>query len=546
MASTPELTLESLVENGTLGLTVLVPGDLTVRVRGAHTMEISQPNRWLESGWLLLTTGLRFLDNDDTASQVALVHQLKHAKAAGLAFGVGVNFEQVPQALVDAARGAGLTLLAVAADVPFAAVESYVNRSLVAAETYVAKRALWIQTDLLQSLSAQQPLTSLVNRIGHIIKGVAIVYDEAGTAVASTGSGPTRLIWAEIRAREARRQRFLVGRWHVATRPIVLEGMSYWIAIGSQQAHVLDDLAEPLLDSAQRLLGAIRAATALKATEARAEANELLTVLGAVVEPAEAPNLWERLAAFRFRMHAPLRAFVSTELTGRAKGGIAVPATLDQFVEDAQSNALPLIVRTRDAPEPAGWIGIATDSAVLHEWIDKLGEGHHVGVSEPFVDLTLGRRSFRDAHRASLVAQRRAALRSTLARRQTGTKATRLRSDLPVTGCVVRFEDVDLATWLLSSRSAEAIADKSRQQLGDLLDHSDLVDTAVAYLACGLDIQRTAARLYLHPNSVRYRLRRIEQIIDSPLSSPSALVNLYLAFHERLAAEGTEDEDRED
>lgn len=530
MASTPGLTLEDLVENDALGLTVVVPGDLTVRVRGAHAMEIAKPSRWLEPGWLMLTTGLRFLGNADPTEQVQLIRELRDANAAGIAFGVDVNFQSVPRALVEAAREVGLTLLTVAADVPFFTVESFVNRSLASAETYVVKRALWLQTDLLEALSSEQPVATMISRMGHLIKGLAIVYDEAGAAVASTGAGPARLIWAEIRAREARRQRFDVGRWHVAARPTVIGGMGYWIVIGSQRESVLDDLAEPLLDSAQRLLGAIRGATALKATEARAEAHELLTLLSEVVEPDDGSRLWERLAAFRFRGHTPVRAFVSVDPMGQTTAGVAV-RRLDELVESAQSSGLPIIVRPRDAADPNGLIGLAADSAALQEWVDRLGGSHHVGVSEPFVDLVLARRSFRDARRASLVAQRRAAQRAT------STSHPGEPPDPLTAGSVVRFEDVDLATWLLSSRSAEATAAKARQQLGQLIDRTDLADTAVAYLACGLDIQRAAARLYLHPNSVRYRLRRIEELIDLPLSSPSTLANLYLAFHERLAEE---------
>ncbi|MDO5710655.1 MAG: helix-turn-helix domain-containing protein, partial [Micrococcales bacterium] len=503
-------------------------------------MEIERPNQWLEPGWLLLTTGLRFVGRDDAVGQAELIGELKDGHAAGLAFGVGVNFEQVPQALVSAATDVGLTLLTVAAEVPFAAVENYVNRSLAASEAYVAKRALWIQTELLQSLSAEQPLMALVNQIGRLIRGIAVIYDDAGAMIAATGAVPGHLIWEQIRCQVGRRQRFAVGRWQVAARPTAIAGMNYWIAIGSQQAHVLDNFADPLLDSVQRLLGAIQSTTAFQATEARAEVAELLTLLSGVIAPAEAPPLWERLAALRFPMHAPLRVFVSAKLADRTISLTTASEDLNQFVEDAQAHHLPLILKPRGATEAAGWVGIARDSTVFDSWSDKLGESQLVGVSEPFTDLTLGRRSFREARRALLVAQRSAAQRGG-AWRHASNQSQDMGTPPPpgplVTGCVVRFEDVDLATWLLSSRSAEAIADKSRQQLGDLLDRSDLVDTAVAYLACGLDIQRTAARLYLHPNSVRYRLRRIEQTIEAPLSAPSALANLYLAFHDRLAAE---------
>lgn len=532
------LTLDDLVHNEQLGLTVVGAADPQTRVRGAHTMELEHPARWLEPGWIMLTTGLRFVGEHDLAAQTELVRELKAGKAAALAFGVGVHFDTVPAGLVQAAAEVGLPLLTVASEVPFLQVESFVNRSLASAETYLVKRTLWLQNDLLEALSAEQPLTALINRLGHLIKGVALVYDEAGAVVASTGAGPARLIWAEIRAREPRRQHFVVGRWHVSTRPTVLGGMGYWIAIGSPRESVMDDLAEPILDSAQRLLGAIRGARVLQATQARAEARELLTTLHGVIEPGDVPRLWERLSSFRFVAQAPVRAFVASELPVREGVDERHPeATLDRLAEEAQANGLPLIFRPREADEPPGVVGLAADSALLHEWLDDLGRTHHVGMSEPFADLGLARRSFRDAGRASLVAHRRAYQRITLAHLSAGHKDS--PAPLPDQGWVVRFEDVDLATWLMSSRSAEAIRDKTRQQLGELLDRPDLVDTIAAYLASGLDVATTAKRLYLHPNSVRYRLRRVEEIVDGPITAPAVLANLYLAFHERLATEDT-------
>ena len=135
-----------------------------------------------------------------------------------------------------------------------------------------------------------------------------------GNVIASTGPSPSRLIWDGIRAREPRRQRFAVGSWQVTSRPTVLGGLSYWIAIGSLRESVIDDLGEPILDSVQRLLGVIRSERAMQHAHTRTEAQELLTALRGVLEPADLPRLWDRLGNFRFRAQMPVRAFVSVEL----------------------------------------------------------------------------------------------------------------------------------------------------------------------------------------------------------------------------------------
>jgi hypothetical protein len=48
----------------------------------------------------------------------------------------------------------------------------------------------------------------------------------------------------------------------------------------------------------------------------------------------------------------------------------------------------------------------------------------------------------------------------------------------------------------------------------------DLLETAAAYLEEGGGVEATARRLFLHPNTVRYRLRRIAAVIGLDLSAP--------------------------
>ena len=47
--------------------------------------------------------------------------------------------------------------------------------------------------------------------------------------------------------------------------------------------------------------------------------------------------------------------------------------------------------------------------------------------------------------------------------------------------------------------------------------HRELVSTAMAYLDHGQRLDHTAAALYVHPNTVRYRLRRLHELTGVPL-----------------------------
>ncbi|WP_102141586.1 PucR family transcriptional regulator [Mycobacterium hubeiense] len=59
---------------------------------------------------------------------------------------------------------------------------------------------------------------------------------------------------------------------------------------------------------------------------------------------------------------------------------------------------------------------------------------------------------------------------------------------------------------------------------------SELVATLRAYLACGLHVERTATRLFVHQNTVRYRLTRFEELTGSSLRDTDVLLELWWAL----------------
>ena len=54
---------------------------------------------------------------------------------------------------------------------------------------------------------------------------------------------------------------------------------------------------------------------------------------------------------------------------------------------------------------------------------------------------------------------------------------------------------------------------------------SELLETLSAYLDCGRSLEATAKKLFVHPNTVRYRLKRISDVIGwDPTGAHEAFV----------------------
>ena len=84
------------------------------------------------------------------------------------------------------------------------------------------------------------------------------------------------------------------------------------------------------------------------------------------------------------------------------------------------------------------------------------------------------------------------------------------------------------------SRTPPASTPSCRRWLGPLLDYDarrggDLVETLARYLDCGGNYDATAAALALGRSTVRYRLRRIEELSGHDLGDPDTRFQLQLA-----------------
>lgn len=87
----------------------------------------------------------------------------------------------------------------------------------------------------------------------------------------------------------------------------------------------------------------------------------------------------------------------------------------------------------------------------------------------------------------------------------------------------------------LTMHGLSALADHDAGQ------HTEYVASLVAYLEAFGDIRRAAAKLRIHPNSLRYRLRRIEEISGIDLDDPDErfLVQLQLRVRDWTSRNGT-------
>lgn len=109
---------------------------------------------------------------------------------------------------------------------------------------------------------------------------------------------------------------------------------------------------------------------------------------------------------------------------------------------------------------------------------------------------------------------------------------------------VTCFEDVQLVASLIDITNDEAIERYIQRTIGRLEEYDDrkhthLARTLETYLDCSGVARHAAKALFLHPHSLRYRLRRIAEIQGLDLEDPMARLTSHLALKLRAIVAGS-------
>jgi purine catabolism regulator len=497
-ATRHRLCLGDVLAEGSFALTLLAGGpDCADRtVRGAHAVEVEQPARWLAREWVMLTTGVRLRGN--ARAQRELVPALEEAGVTALGFGVGLGFKNVPAALVGAARERDFPLFAVPYDTPFREIVTFVERSLTGSEEQVFRRLTALQRYLVDALRSPEPERAMVDRLAGFLDAGVLLLGSDGEPEIVAGKPPVAALRSAIAAQPAGLIELETGGWHAVATPIVTrpgQG-ARWLVLASPRPGFVATLAKPAAEATAPLLAAM---TRLGEVVRDQELAVKAALLDEALEPAQARDLQPlaaRAAAFGIDFATAARLVVV-----RPAGDVAQRDLLAAF----ERAHVPHLVQQRDRSLAAL---VQAGDAPLRAALAPLAESHGlaVGVGRAVGAITDAHHSLRDAELA-------------VARAATDGRAR-----------IVRYEDFDLGTFVVSEIPPERLGPKVDSIHAILREHPPLHEAIRAYFACDLDVGAAAVSLHMHRNSLRYRLARLEQLLGRSLKQPATIAALYLAL----------------
>lgn len=535
-------TLASLVHHSALKLAVRAGGDrLDVPVRWAHVSELADPVPYMEGGELLLITALK-LDAEDPEAMRRYVRRLAGAGVVGLGFAVGVNYEEIPKALVDAAEEEGLPLLEVPRRTPFLAISKEVSAAIAADQYRAVTAGFAAQRELTRQALTEGP-EGLLTALASQVHGWAALYDASGAVVAAApewaGRRAARLTADVERLRERPVAGLGGGRRARALRPrrprrTALPGHRPPPAGRPRGRHRVGPghggaLRRPLGDrpadpdhgtlplppgggAAHRRGGAAHAAGGRTGPRAR---RRRMSCTAACWTPRSGYWWPSRLSA---RGHAD--ASPHARVPGTADQAEDPVGALAEVMESAaaRSGETVLVVPEGErlvalaADEGAAATAVTAYAAALEDARASGAEDEEdeliVGLSGPAGPIAAAA-AYKQAEQALSVARRRGRV-------------------------LVEHEQLAAGSVLplLADDAVKAFADGLLRALHehDATGRGDLVASLRAWLSRHGQWDAAAADLGVHRHTLRYRMRRVEEILGRSLDDPDVRMELWLAL----------------
>lgn len=546
------LKVRDALRIGPLSLARVVGGaqGLDREITSVNVMEVPDIIDYVRPGALLLTTGYPI--KDDPAVQARLVPKLAEKGLAALGINPGRYLTEIPAAMIAAADELAFPLLELPHHTSFNDILHPVLSEILNRQAFLLKRAEEIHYRFTDVVLSGGGLPDIVHILSEIVRAPVTVEDPdfrpLASAIPEGLRGLTEPLRQAIEQYSGRRVSVadashvrcetvlgdtVVGRF---VQPIYSAGQVHgYLSVWEVEQRVQDLDVVAIERAATVCALAMLKDRAVTETEKRFQSEFLNDVLSGHFESVEEVVArartfgWDLTRPYAVLLAAPDgtgKEYVGADTQGRQRLHTLQAAALQVVSAVTRSGRCKAIVASRGSgvlllyhPEPdqddvqcckrLGNAIIRASRSVL------AGTAMSVGIGRTAPDVASLQKSYQEARLAADVARR-------------------------VWGgnCAVHFDDLGAYRLLARIHDRQELRAFHRDTVGKLVEYdrhhgTELVQTLEAFLACNGSLQNTAGQLYIHYNTLRYRLERIERILGVGLDSAEVRFNLQLGLKVR-------------
>jgi len=467
------------------------------RIRGVNVMEDADIVRWMRGGELLLTTG--YTIRDDRSALARLVPALAERDLAGLVIKVGLYVDSVPPDVVAVADELAFPVIGLPPRTMFDDILSEVLGTILNRQAVELERSNAIHARLTQVAVDGGSFSELAEAVCELVGRPVAIRDVQGTVLAATDGVPedddAPHVVRPIRVGDTAHGEVVI--WTGGDELLALELTTMEHAATVAAMAIAQERSVLLSEQRHRTLLLMQLVS--RQPVDRAEVARWATAMGWDMDRARAVVLVELADADGQRLRVAGQA-IEDRLVRAAQDAVD-----SQPIVWALRSGLALLV------EPHPSLGrVARD---LHGALRRTGAAEGVmvaagGVAAGLDDLG---RSYEEAG-------------STLA----------LGRELSGPDFVLEHEELGVYR-LLSRLPLEELRRHRAEAIGPLLeydrDHNGaLVRTLEVFLRCESNRVKAADELFIHYNTLRYRLGQIDRLTGGLSGDSTARLNLELAL----------------
>ena len=469
--------------------------------------------------------------------QVEQIKRLIDHNISGLGFGTGFSFDKVPPALVGVSEEYGFPLFEVPYHVPFLAITEAVASKIVNEQYSLLQRSLAVHEKLTKIVLEEKGLDAILSTLSALVGCSAVLFDFHGVVLCEAayrrrlGAEMVADLWRMIGDRRADRQNFALSMDGVGS------GVQVYPVVAS---HRIGAFLAAVKDSGdfseydRIILHNVVTVTALELVKKKAVAETEKRLAGDFFDELIASDLYEeeiarRLAFFGLEPQSPhLILLVDIDHGDDGAGERSEAAALD--IKERLHWTVDEFMARRDL---LGISASRSDSVVVLMQPGKLDAGQiielagelqeviaemlpeitvSIGIGRPHRQLTDLRQSYYEASYA--------------------IKIRRLKGE---PGVIASFDDLGsygLLLGLQDTLSLEVFYDSvlGKLQEYDEQNSSDLVRSLACFLEANGHWGDAAEKLYVHRHTLRYRMKRVEEITGRDLNQSQDRMEFWLAL----------------
>jgi purine catabolism regulator len=513
------LTVQSLLDELDLELATGAES-ADAPVRWVHISELQDPTPWLSGGELMLTTGIPL---DTEKKQRAFVADLAERNLAGLGFGTGFSHKRLPKALVDEASKRDFPLFEVPYSTPFIAITEKAFTRLVNEQYEVLQRGLAIQRRLERLVLEERGLEEIAATVASAVGGTVAILDGRGERLAGRGfrrqlsAEAVGAIRREVVGHAGDGHSFVPSHPSLAGRalahPVVSPGggpPQAWVVI-VRDSGGLGDFERLILQQAVAIVALeLMRRRVERETERRLAGDVLAGALGGLMDPVE---LRRRLEPFGIGGEAAVLVFT-----------VQQPATAAAALEAALAVAgCPAVVAPHETSGRE--LLCAVIDAAEHDPLEVAAKAREALLAEHDpVRAAASRTAAPDALRHSFH-EARCALEATAFANGSAPE-------------VASWRDLGAFTLLLSIQDDDALRLYCDSVLGPIEEGDEeyggeLLRSLEAFIEQNGQWERAAREVYCHRHTLRYRMRKVEELTGRDLSRAHDRIEFWLALRAR-------------